>query len=274
MKYEINLKGIEKHAPSGFRLPATFDAFVDACQSSSRGDLGWFSVKYTKPNESLGFDASKEVLPVLRLADGGFVAFWFCTPSRPAVISCSSEGEVKVVGASWPDFLSRMTKKRTGVPDLDERESRQLPKIRGVQAELIRLTRHRKLLESWLSEHQQDQTGDSPVSEQIRGELVRLMAADLEADRRDFEKLLGCKLDEDDDHTAMVDIVVHLTSRSFKIEKPSGRPYPNARRLRPVLDRLVAYLGRSLKNSKISIWSDGKVFVEGNTCLGDPTLYD
>ena len=64
MKYEIRLASIERKLPKYFELPATFYAFVEACGESRRGDLGWFAIKYTKPNDLLGFDPENELIPV------------------------------------------------------------------------------------------------------------------------------------------------------------------------------------------------------------------
>src|SRR6056297_928300 len=153
MKYEIRLAGIERKLPKHFELPATFHAFVEASEKAQRGDLGWFAIKYSKPKDLVGFDPDGDLVPVLRLPDGGFVAFWFCSKRSPPLAWCGSEGETKVVAATWPDFLSRLAKKRTGVPDLDDREVATFPSIRGIRSSVMSLTKERREFKRWLNAH-------------------------------------------------------------------------------------------------------------------------
>ncbi|KAA5545873.1 hypothetical protein FYK55_02855 [Roseiconus nitratireducens] len=258
MKYEIKLSTIERQLPKHFDLPATFHAFVQACQQSQRGDLGWFAIKHTKPKDLLGFEPEGHMVPVLRLPDGGFVSFWFGTKRNPSVVWCSSEGETKVVATTWSDFLSRMSKKRTGVPDLDDREVAVLPAIRGMRGNVMPLAKERREFKKWLNSKQPKQptAGTDDVSEGIRRELVELMD-------RHFDK-------EDEDLVDIIDLQVTLTSRSYEVLWYGGhKKYPAPKRLRRTLDKLVDYLGRSLKKSEVSVWSDGRVFVEKNLRLGD-----
>ena len=270
MRYEIQLRGIEKKLPAGYQLPASFHSFVNRCREAQRGDLGWFAIKTRPTKDLLGFDARDQLVPILRLPDGGIVALWFCSKRSPAVVSCDSEGTVDVVGATWADFLARLSKRKTGNPDLDDRELSQLPSIRGVGSRLTPLAKKRREFKKWVEQHQpEEHDADDTTSEQIRAELVDLMTRHFEEERREYEE------EDDEDAIYIVHLYVTLTSRSYKVDWAAGgiKPYPAPKRLRPVLERLVEHLGRSLKKSKVCVWSDGCVFVEGNTRLGDLSLY-
>ncbi|WP_144054683.1 hypothetical protein [Rhodopirellula europaea] len=260
MKYAIQLNGIQKRLPAGFRLPASFQGFADRCCEAQRGDLGWFAIKTGPTKELLGFDPKDQVVPILRLPDGGFVAFWFCTKRSPALICCDSEGAVDVVGATWADFLTRLSKRKTGIPDLDDRELAKLPSIRGVGRKLTPLTAKRREFKKWIEQHapEQPDTNDT-TAEEIRAELVKLMSRHFDKGRLRPRILL----------------FVTLTSRTYKVDWAAYgiKPYPAPKRLQPVLQRLVTYLGRSLKKSEVSVAPDGCVWVERNICLGDPSFY-
>ena len=272
MKYEIRLETIKKRLPNKFQLPASFDAFAETCAAHSRGDLGWFAIKYTKPKDLLEFDPASDVVPFLRLPDGGFAAFWFVTSRSPAVIHCNSDGECQVIAATWNDFLNRLQKRRTGMPDVDEQEVPTFPKIKGARSnKLVPLAPLKKKFRQWLKTHRPEEevAGGVDEGEALRRELLKLMEPDFKEFVRDWEKSYG----ESDGITPHVSFVAHLTSRSFTVKQPSGLPYPNPNRLRPVLERLVAYLGRSLKQCDITLWKDGAVFVDKNICLGDRKHY-
>ncbi|TWU40020.1 hypothetical protein Q31b_33460 [Novipirellula aureliae] len=270
MKYEINVRGIERRVPSGFRLPAAFKMFVDVCRQSQLGDSGWFAVKYTAPSDLLGFDPENRFVPFLRLGDGGFVAFWFQTRNSPAIIHCDSEGNASVAGVNFADFLLRLTRRKTTVPDLDDREVDKSPSFKRLPKRMAPLANKRKELNAWLDANHPEVTSTDDESEAIRQELHRALTTDMAASIRKSEKLLRYELAEDDDFHSSVDMIVHLTSRSYKVTTIGGLPFPRPQRLRKVLDRLVAWLGHPLKSCKISLWSDGRVWVDGNTCFEPP----
>jgi len=261
MKYEIKLPSIERKLPNHFELPATFHAFVEACGQAQRGDLGWFAIKYTRPKDLLSFDPKCELVPVLRLPDGGFIALWFGSNRSPCIVWCGSEGETKVIAATWSDFLSRLSKKRTGVPDLDDREVAAFPSIKGIRRTVMSLTKERRDFKKWLNANQPEEpaAGSDSAAEEIRRELVKLI-------ERHFDK-------EDKDLVDMIDLQVTLTSRTYEVLWYGGhKKYPAPKRLRPTLDKLVDLRGRSLKKSEVSVWSNGYVFVEKKR-FGDKKLY-
>jgi len=282
MKYEIREAGIVKKLPDGYALPASWRAFVDVCAAAQRGDFGWFAIKYTKPADLLGF-AEPELVPFLRLPDGGVVLFWFYTQRLLRVVHLDSEGVPRVLAASWKDFLLRLHKRRTGVPDLDDQEAR-LPKMRGLAANVEPLTTSRRAWAKWCERLHANTSADATdatdakatkaaESERLRLALIKATAKEMSASVRASEKLLGYSLADDDDVTSMVDLVVHLTSRSYKVTTIGGLPVPRPQRFRKVMTELSEFLGHSLKNCPVSVWSSGQVFVDRNTCLGDPSVY-
>lgn len=270
MKYEINLRGIERRVAPGYRLPAALDAFVEECRRWQRGEIGWFAVKYTAPKDLLGFDPGDCIVPFLRLGDGGFAAFWFLARTSPAVIHCDSEGNASVAGVSFADFLLRLTRRKTMIPDIDDRESDATPKFKRLPQRVAPLAKKQRELAAWLESNAPEEGTADDESESLRLEFHRLLAKEMAKSIRESEKLLGYELTEDDDFLSTVNIIVHLTSRSYKVTTIAGAPFPRPDRLRKVLDRLVSYLGHPLKSCEISVWSDGRVFVGKNISLGNP----
>ncbi|PHQ32120.1 hypothetical protein [Rhodopirellula bahusiensis] len=270
MKYEIKIQSIERRVATGFRLPAAFQSFVEVCRHSQLDDLGWFAVKYTKASDLLGFDAGDRVVPFLRLGDGGFVAFWFQTRTSPTIIHCDSEGQTSIAGANFADFLLRLTRRKSSVPDIDEREGDQLPEFKRLPKRVAPIAKKQKELKAWLKQNRPEELPADEEAESIRQELCKVLASDMAASIRESEKLLGHKLTADDDFPSTVDMIAHLTKRSYKITTIGGQPFPRPQRLRKVFDRLVDWLGHSLKSCEISVWSDGRVFVDKNICLGNP----
>lgn len=274
MKYEINMAGITRRVPTGCKLPAALGQLVDVCRQIQRGDLGWFAVKHTAPKELLGFDSGESILPFMRLGDGGFVAFWFQSKSSPAVVHCDSEGGASVVAATFADFLLRLARQKTSVPDLDQQESSEPPSFKGLPKRVAALAQKRKEFKAWIASNVPETATADDESEVIRQELQRVLAKDMAASILRLQKLYGDESPDDDDCFSMVDIIVHLTPRSWKVTTIGGQPFPKPDRLRKVMDRLSAWLGHSLKKTEVSVWSDGRVFLDKNTTLGNPTLYD
>ena len=261
MKYDIKLASLEKKLPDGFELPKSFDALVDRCHAAQRGDLGWFSIKYSSPKALLGFDPKKSLIPFLSLPDGGLVAFWFGPKRSPAIAWISHDGDAKIVGANWTDFLARWSAKKTKVPDLDDREVKEFPKFRGIAKQLTPLPANLREFKKWLKANAAEETHvDEDLSEQIRRQLFRLVKKHLDPRSSGYD---SCQL------------AVTCTSRSYKVDwfcfPP--KPYEDAESLKPVMQELVQMLGRSLKKSNITIVNSGCIYVEDNICLGDPKLY-
>jgi hypothetical protein len=123
MKRTISLQTITRRLPAGFKLPAGFDAFVRTAAAADLRSSPWFLVTWTDP---VGFElkreAGRELLPFLRLGDGGAVAFWLGARPHVAIVHFDSEGGKRLVAASFADFVRRLARSRTGVEDLDDRE--------------------------------------------------------------------------------------------------------------------------------------------------------
>ena len=131
MKRTISLQTITRRMPGGFKLPAGFDAFVRTAAAADLRRSPWFLVTWTNPVElELKRDAGQELLPFLRLGDGGAVAFWLGARPHVAIVHFDSEGGKRLVAASFADFLRRLAKRRTGVEDLDDRDE-------GIQAIVV-----------------------------------------------------------------------------------------------------------------------------------------
>lgn len=261
MRYEIKLARLEKNVPDSVKLPKSFILLVDQCRTLQRGDVGWFSIKYSSPKALLGFDPQTSLIPFLALPDGGLIGFWFGPQRSMAIAWISHDGDAKIVGATWTDFLARWSARKTKVPDLDDRESKEFLNLDGIAKRLTPLQTKQREFKKWLkSQAVQEPQVDEDVSEQIRSKLFRLVKKRIKVLSSGYGRRSLC---------------VKCTSRSYKVDWNCSppQPYPEAERLKPVLQDLVQMLGRSLKKSDITITNDGCVFVEGNICLGDPKLY-
>ena len=124
MKRTITLATLHKKLPPGFALPTAFDAFVEAAAESDPTRHGWFDIKWTNPaNFGLGRGAAKTLTPFLRLGGGGIVAFWIReekADAPAAIVHLDSEGSSAVAAENFDEFLARLAKRKTGVPDIDE----------------------------------------------------------------------------------------------------------------------------------------------------------
>lgn len=254
MKYEIQLTSIERKLPIGCSLPAGLRQWIKNCERRARGELGWFAVKYTNPNSLIIGDARAQLLPFLRLPDGGFVAFWFRSPSKPLVVWLSSEGESEVIARSWRDFERRFADATTGVEDLDDRTSvarkpRRAKKPSSVGGE-------RKAFRAWLK---------SLAPKPPKG----LAGAAGEPIRAAIFKPLKRYLKEP---YARETLIVDYTKRTYRVQWYAGglKPCPVAKALRPPLTELWKLVGRALHKSELSISGDGTVFFEKNIEVGKP----
>ena len=241
--------------------PNSFCALVDECRAAQRGDLGWFGIKHSSPKALLGFDPKSALVPFLSLPDGGLIAFWFGPKRSVAIASIGHDGDAKLVGASWTDFLSRWSAKKTKVPDLEDRELKEFPRIKGVARSSTSLQAKQREFKKWLKRNGSEESRvDEEVSERIRHDLCRLVKKHIKVLSSGYGRR---------------SLSVTCTSRSYQVNWTCTppQPCPEAERLRPVIDELVQLLGRSLKKSDITIINDGRIFVEGNIRLGNPKLY-
>lgn len=126
MKRRISTATLHERLPNGFALPAGFDAFVKTAAATNPAREGFFDIMWSSPGE-LGFrrECLVELVPFLRLGDGGVVAFWLGknASASAAIVHLDSEGQNQVVAANFDDFLARLALRKTGVPDMDQAEA-------------------------------------------------------------------------------------------------------------------------------------------------------
>lgn len=119
MKRSVNVGSITKHLPKGLSLPARFEELVRAARDGTRGgsfDLGWRNPRDLHHSRLMG-----ELGVFLTLPDGGVVALW-AAGETPPVVHVDSEGGARVIARDFDDFLSRLARRKTAVPDLDALE--------------------------------------------------------------------------------------------------------------------------------------------------------
>jgi hypothetical protein len=254
VSYEIDLRSIERRLPAGFRLPESFRRFADACRKRRAGELGYFAIKGGDPSE-FGIDVGEAIAPFFRLPDGGMVGFWFERASAPpAIVHLGSEGERRLVALSWDHFLAKLAARKTGVPDVDNRDVKAFPyALPKIAAPAVGAARTR--FETWMKAREpQPERFDAKAEEAIRAELVQV----LKQTRQLTESSAGATL------------IATFTAKKYDVAwyDRGLKPCPLAAKLRPALTRLRDGLGRDLKNSQISVWPEGRVFFEKNTELG------
>jgi hypothetical protein len=100
---------IRARLPVGRSLPEALESFVHAFHSSRViwDDLDAFDLKSS---------ASQELLPFLRLSDGGIVSLWY-QADPPAVVHLGSEGERRVVAADFSAFVGEVEHRRATSQD-------------------------------------------------------------------------------------------------------------------------------------------------------------
>jgi hypothetical protein len=130
----IRLSTLARRLPRGFAPPAAFGAFVKTAAQTDPARHGFFNVMWSDPSDfGLRRECRDELIPFLRLGDGGLVAFWkpktgansetasnLETEKTPPVVHMDSEGQNRVAAVSFDDFLARLALRKTGVPDIDE----------------------------------------------------------------------------------------------------------------------------------------------------------
>lgn len=112
------LAAISKRLAKGVQMPAEFPAFVSLVTSPEGPRHDALRVGWSDPTGLLNVDksAAAELVPFLKLADGGGVAFWKDGEHQHIVVY-DSEGGFEVVAMDFRDFLARL-----GKPTNDFRE--------------------------------------------------------------------------------------------------------------------------------------------------------
>lgn len=145
MENFINADQFLRYVPKGRKLPGRFDDFVRA-HLPLRVEWNDLEAYDLKPS------ATKEVIPFLRLSDGGLVALWYYA-AEPAVVHIGSHGELEVIASDFDDFLKGIGARCSGLPDIDESaESFAVPGVYGKPkgAELPAL---QKKFDKWFKQH-------------------------------------------------------------------------------------------------------------------------
>lgn len=131
VKRSVNVASVEKHLPRGRALPPRFALLVRAARDSKTG--GTFAIGWRDPRKLHHSTVMRELAVFMTLPDGGVVALW-TSPEDPPVVHVDSEGGARVVARDFDDFLSRLSRRKTGVPDLDALEEDAPPLALGVRA--------------------------------------------------------------------------------------------------------------------------------------------
>lgn len=105
---------VRRRIPAGCKLPARFDAFL---QAEERFRIEWNNLDAY----SLKPSATEQAVPFLRLSDGGLIALWYHQPS-PAVVHIGGHGELQVLARSFVDFLKALNARCIGLSDFDDAE--------------------------------------------------------------------------------------------------------------------------------------------------------
>lgn len=88
-----------------------------------KSDSGAFEIAWSDPTDfDLQPEAKNELIPFLKLMDGGFVAFWLNSECSKPIVHMDSEGGYRVVAGSYDEFLNRIFQRNTGIGDIDESE--------------------------------------------------------------------------------------------------------------------------------------------------------
>jgi hypothetical protein len=124
MKRSVNVASVSKHLPQGLALPARFEELVLAARDPSKG--GHFDIGWRDPRKLHHSIVMRRLGVFMTLPDGGVVALW-ASGEAPPVVHVDSEGGARVVARDFDDFLSRLARRKTGMPDLDAVEEDTAP---------------------------------------------------------------------------------------------------------------------------------------------------
>jgi hypothetical protein len=251
--YVVQLRFIQKKLPRGFALPASFRAFCKQLSGMTRGDCGWFAVKSGTSDDLPRAAGKTEFVTFMTLPDGGTVHFWFHVPRRPAIVWSGHDGDWAVVAVDWPDFLIRFQVGKTGIPDVDDRQRNNFPRLVPARRVASLTTMNDKLAARILKSAGPVGPGRRKVSSVVARALWKAL--------RD-RQLLKSRNDR-------ATLLVTLSPRSYRVDWYNFglRPFPDAGTLRPIFEQWWNALGRNLKKSEFSVYGDGSVFFEKNTPL-------
>lgn len=229
-------------------LPDTFKDWCEHLKGVANGRWGWFSVKPANIKGLVPSPLLDVLFPFIELPDGSAVAIWNLQDSSMPIAHVSHDGKLTVIASTWQEFLRRWELAKTGVDDIDDRESKDAPCLsRGTK-----LQTHGTLTKKLQALCKSKQTSSTKLRTNAANALGEFLFAFAKKKR-----LLKSDLD-------IVNIVVTLTLRTYKVQWYNGGlkdfPWPNE--LHAALQEWVSVLGRSLQKSELSIWADGNVFFE------------
>lgn len=250
-------------------MPAEFPAFVSLVISPKGPRADALRVGWSDPTELLNVDkaAKSELVPFLKLADGGGIAFWK-DGEEQRIVHYDSEGGYEVLALDFRDFLARLVKPTEAFRerieldvDLDVSELIVSTKPKPVPAAL-----NRKLA-AWIESH----SLNGPVlksadSEKVRKQLVA-MAGRMLADGLS-------KVYEPRAPFWQMDVLVvkgkeHWTATYLDYGK--WYELPAKYQLVELLPALLPLMKSRKTRYAINIWKSGEVFVDkGNELVLKP----
>ncbi|MBX7195441.1 MAG: hypothetical protein K1X94_25520 [Sandaracinaceae bacterium] len=186
----MNVSSITKHLPKGLSLPARFEELVRAARDGTRG--GYFDLGWRNPRDLHGSRVMGELGVFLTLPDGGVVALW-ASGEAPPVVHVDSEVGARVIARDFEDFLSRLARQKTAVPDLDALEERTEPLALGSRSTAPRsFASIQKAFARALAEGEPEIRWSDEM-ESVRAALVELGAAMVKDRllRRDLTRMVG-----------------------------------------------------------------------------------
>jgi hypothetical protein len=128
MNYSFSALNLQQNFPEHVILPRLLADFGGWLTTQRAGSLGYFRLESQRFDDywiENGADLHPYFALFMHTADGSLVGYWHHEgrPMRfPPIVYLGSEGECKFVSHTLHDFLCRLAKRQTEVPDLDERD--------------------------------------------------------------------------------------------------------------------------------------------------------
>jgi hypothetical protein len=263
------LAAISKRLAKGMQLPAEFPAFVSLVISPKGPRADALRVGWSDPTGLLNVDeaAKSELVPFLKLADGGGIAFWK-DGEELRIVLYDSEGGHEVLAHDFRDFLARLRKPTKAFrerieldADLDVSELISPTKPKPVPAAL-----NRKLA-GWIESH----SLNGPVLKSADGEKLRkqlvAMAGRMLADG--LSKVYKPRASFWQMDVLVVKGKEHWTATYLDYGKWHDLPAKYG--VSELLPALLPLLKSRKTRYSINIWKSGEVFVDkGNQLVLEP----
>lgn len=263
------LAAIGKRLAKGMQMPAEFPAFVSLVVSPKGPRHDALRVGWSDPTGLLNVDkaAKSELVPFLKLADGGGIAFWKDGEDQ-RIVHYDSEGGHEVLALDFRDFLARLLKPTEAFReqieldvDLDVSELISPTKPKAVPAAL-----NRKLA-AWIESH----SLNGPIVKSEDGEKLRKQLVAMA--RRMLTDGLS-KVYKPGTFHWQVDVLAvkgkeHWTATYLDYGK--WHELPAKYGLSELLPALLPLMKSRKARYSINIWKSGEVFVDkGNELVLQP----